>query len=32
VRELWGVTGGGKFLRLNEQVKHIFEGMKGETA
>lgn len=32
VRKLWGVTGGGKFLRLNEQVKHIFEGMKGETA
>lgn len=29
VRELWGVTGGSKFLRLNEQVKHLFEGMKG---
>ena len=32
VRQLWKVTGGGKFLRLNEQVKHIFEEMKGETA
>lgn len=32
VRELWGVTGGSKFLRLNEQVKKLYEGMKGVTA
>lgn len=30
VRQMWGVTGGGKFLRLNEQVKEIWKSMNNE--